>query len=209
MKVIVISSSGDSENEPLIANKMFAAGLKSFHIRKPKWSTRRLRQYVDKIDPTFHHRLVIHSHHNLALYYNLKGIHLTKKHRKHSFASGIMLRLLKLKNKNLTISTSMSRLTSLAEGNGKYDYVFLSPVFDSLSGKYQSGFTESTLKTSINKTKYKVIARGGVDIYSIEKVMDIGFSGMALYTSLWKNSDPLDMFNKIMSRCKELRLEID
>lgn len=209
MKLIVISPSGKHENETEIVTKLFESGLDTFHLRKPKYSTRQLSDYIKKIPRQFHNRIVIHSHHNLARKFNLKGIHLTKTHRIRRLKTWLSIKLLKAKNPTATISVSHRRLLSLFEDEEVYSYVFLSPIFDSLTSKYQSGFTEHSLRSAIQKTHHKVIARGGVDHTVIERVQTIGFEGMALYSSLWKKSNPVEEFNKVIQRCLDLGIKIE
>ena len=211
MKLIVISQQSQLEIEPYQVIKMFEQGLPTFHLRKPKFSTKQVQKYLDLIPEKYHKRIVIHSHHKLALKYDLKGVHLTKTHKKRPFKTRITLFRLRLKNKHLFLTASANRFSSLIEGdeNYQYDYVFLSPVFDSHSGKYHSGFTEQVLMNNIPKSQFDVIARGGVDISKIAKAKEIGFAGVAFYTGLWNEADPVLAFADIISRCKELGIKVE
>lgn len=204
MKIIVISSSGESETEPIIVTQLFENGLDIFHLRKPKFSTKQLKNYIESIPKGFHSRIVIHTHHKLARKFRLKGVHLTKTHKKRKFKTWFTLKMLKMKNPSLTVSTSFRTIASLFESEHSYDYVFLSPVFDSLTGKFQSGFSAHSLKAALARTQHKVIARGGIDINGIEKVKELGFEGFALYTAIWKSSNPVQQFIDIKERCREL-----
>ncbi len=211
MKLIVISSSSDIENEVQLITKLFEAGLETFHMRKHKLSTKRTKEFINQIPAHFHNRIVIHSHHKLARKYKLKGIHLTKSHKRKKFQTWLSLKLLKLKNPNIIITTSYNNIGQLFEKNSRYryDYVFLSPIFDSFSSKFQGGFTAHSLKSAIEKTESKVIARGGVAVSSIEKANEIGFKGLAFYSDIWKKKDPLGEFNKILERFEELKIPIE
>lgn len=209
MKIIVISNSEPIENETEIITKLFENGLETFHLRKPKYSTKQLKNYIKKIPAHFHNRIIIHSHHNLARKFDLRGIHITKAHRRKKIKTWLNLTLLKLKKPNAVVSTSHSRLSGLFEEDGKFDYVFLSPVFDSLSGRYQAGFTEQGLRSAVEKISFKVIARGGVDANCIEKAKNIGFAGIALFSSIWKKADPVFEFNKVAERCLSLGIKIE
>lgn len=78
--------------------------------------------------------------------------------------------------------------TVLAEG--KADYMFLSPVFDSRSKKgYVSAFApervESFLSSLPEDERRRVIALGGVDADNIAQCRDMGFGGAAMIGSLW------------------------
>lgn len=210
MKLIVISSSSSIENETMIVTRLFEAGLETFHLRKHKLSTRKTKEFISQIPVHFHNRIVIHSHHNLARKFNLKGIHLTKSHKKRKFSTWLTLKLIKLKNPNMIITTSYNSIGQILEPSKyNYAYAFLSPIFDSLSSKFQGGFTEHSLRSAIQKSKLKITARGGVDISAISKAQDIGFDGLAFYSSIWKKKDPLKEFNAIIEKFQELKIPIE
>lgn len=211
MKLIVISSSSTIENEAQIVTKLFEAGLETFHVRKHKLTTKKTKDFISQIPEHFHNRIIIHSHHNLARKFNLKGIHLTKSHKKNKFQTWLSLKILKLRNPNIIITTSYSNIGQLFEKNEHYNYayVFLSPIFDSFNSKFQGGFTSHSLKSAIEKTDLKIIARGGVDITTVEKANNIGFYGLAFYSSIWKKKDPIEEFNKIVEKFQELNIPIE
>ncbi len=208
MKLIVITPSEVLENEASHVTRMLEMGILNVHIRKPKLSTSEFRDYIQSIPEHFHDRLVIHSHHKLALAFNLKGIHITRLHKKRWFRLWLNRTLLKSRGKSFIQTGSFRKLASLYEEVPGYDYVFLSPIFDSLSGSFQGGFNEFSLTAALKKNPHKVIARGGISIDQIEKVRSIGFEGMALYSCLWKKKDPVGELAAILSKCKNLSIEI-
>lgn len=211
MKLIVISSSSEIENEAQIITSLFEAGLDHFHLRKHKLSTRKTRELLKAIPEHFHNRIIIHSHHNLARAFNLKGIHLTKSHIKRKYKTWFSIKLIQLKNPGIIITTSFSNIGQLFEKDHRYEYtyVFLSPIFDSLNSKFQGGFTEHSLKSAVSKTSFKIVARGGVDVNAIEKSSEIGFDGLAFYSSIWKKKNPLIAFNAIVEKFQELKIPIE
>jgi len=211
MKLVIISKSSIVENEAQIITQLFEAGLSSFHLRKSRMSTLRMRKIITQIPAHFHNRITIHSHHNLAFSFNLKGIHLTSKHKKNKLKTLLTIGLLKLKNPAIEITTSFKTLGELYEPKHQYNYnyVFLSPVFDSNTSKFQSGFPEYGLKTAIEKTHWNVIARGGINIANIEKTYKIGFKGLAFYSTLWTSDNPLVKFQKIIDKFQELNISIE
>jgi thiamine-phosphate pyrophosphorylase len=210
MKIIVLSpSTGDPTTEPALVVKLFELGLETFHLRKPRYSTNEMKEYLNKIPSQFHNRIVIHSHHRLCLHYSLKGIHLTRTHMKRKFRLWINLRLINMKRSRITISTSFRKLASLYEEENKYDYVFLSPIFDSISGKFQAGFNVHSLKAAISKTPFTIIARGGVDIQKMNKIQEVGFFGLTLNSSLWNSPDPITEFIRVLDELKRLNIPIE
>jgi len=209
MKLIVISSSKSFEKESQILTTLFEKGLQTLHLRKPRYSTPKLKRFLNNIPSKFHNRIIIHSHHNLALNFNLKGIHLTKKHKRQRFKTWFMLRILYKKKPDLLISTSYSKLADIAEAEKPYSYVFLSPIFDSETSKYQAGFTEHSLKSILNKSSYTVVARGGVDVCHIAKVNELGFSGLSINSSIWDKDDPVAFFNLFTAEFERLSIPIE
>ena len=211
MRLIIISSSSTLENEAQIITGLFEAGLETFHLRKHKLSTRKTKELIKSIPAHFHNRIVIHSHHKLAYKYKLKGIHLTKTHIKRKFRTWFKIKLIKLKNPEIVITTSYNNIGQILDLNQKYPYgyVFLSPIFDSLNSKFQGGFTEHSLKSAIQKSPLKIVARGGIDISVIEKGNNIGFNGLAFYSCIWKKKDPLAEFNMLIEKYQELKIPIE
>jgi thiamine-phosphate pyrophosphorylase len=212
MKLIVMSSSKTIENEAQIITKLFEAGLQTFHLRKQKLSTKAMKELLNKIPSHFRDRIIIHSHHNLALKFNLKGIHLTQSHlTKKKIKTWVITKILKLKNPKVVITASFNNVGQLYDNNHYYNYtyVFLSPIFDSLSSKFQGGFTERNLKVAIEKTSYNVIARGGVAINSIEKASAIGFKGLVFYSYLWQTKDPVAQFELVLKKFQDLQYPVE
>lgn len=210
MKIVVVSPSKTKENEISNAIKMLEAGLEAYHINKPKYSTKQMQAYIESIPKHFHGKLIIHSHHNLARKYNLQGVHYTKKHLERNFRNWWREKMLRLSSSHFIKTTSHGKLSSIYdEQKINFDYVFLSPIFDSITGKYQSGFYEDSIIAAIKKTGKKVIARGGIDITRIEKVNELGFYGMALYSCLWDKENPAEEYLKVVRRCKELWIAVE
>lgn len=210
MKVVIISESKVIENEHDIIRRLFEAGLDTYHLRKPRMRTVQLEEFIQKIPKQFHNRLIIHSHHRLAAKYNLQGVHYTRLHLEKTFRNWWRERKLRLANRKLVRTTSYNKLSSLYDTSDiAFDYVFLSPIFDSITGKYQSGFYEDSIRAAIQKTGLKIVARGGIDVSRIEKVHELGFYGMALYTCVWKAEDPVEEYLKIVRRCRELGIKVE
>jgi thiamine-phosphate pyrophosphorylase len=210
MKLIIISSSDHLENEASVVTRLFDAGLETFHLRKHKLSTRKTREFLKAIPAHYHNRIVLHSHHRLAFKFKLKGIHLTRTHKRKKYTSLLRLWLLRLRQPDLVVTTSFSNIGSLFETHPfNFSYVFLSPVFDSLQSKFQSGFTEHSLKSALSKTSIPVVARGGVDLSAIQKAKDLGFHGLAFYSTIWDKKDPVAEFNNAAKRFGELNIKVE
>lgn len=204
MKLIVISPSEEKKDEIANVIKLLEMGLEEFHLRKPKMSTGKMREYIKSIPAHFHNRIIIHSHHHLALEFDLLGLHITRVHSKKWFRLWFTGLRLSLKGKTIVRTASFRKLSSLYEEKNVYNHVFLNPVFDSLSGKFQSGFNEFSLQAALQKTPHKVVARGGIDKDKIEKVKALGFYGLAFYSAVWKKPDPEKAFIEILEKFREV-----
>ncbi|MBI35472.1 MAG: hypothetical protein CMP67_08940 [Flavobacteriales bacterium] len=206
MKTIVLSPQKSIENETDIVVRLFELGLTSFHLRKPHYTKQKMRSYLEKIPSVYHNRIIIHSHHRLAKKYNLKGIHLSSKNRKSSFKNWLNIKSLKRKKPFLRVSTSFTSISELNTYNDLYDYVFLSPIFDSTSKKnYQSGFKEYSLTSATQRSNYNVVALGGVDFENIKKAFNMGFWGCAFLNTIWSSENPSEKFKQLKSKCNEFK----
>lgn len=128
------------DSEIGILLNMFEQGLETYHVRKKTFSTRQLKNSLDEIPVKYHNRIVIHSHHELALQYNLRGIYISRSHKKRKIRLWLMEKWLKFRRSGLTISTTIRNLEDIIDVLPRYNYIFLSPVFDSLSGNFQAAF---------------------------------------------------------------------
>lgn len=208
MRTIVVSESSEFDGEIETIHELFDAGLDNFHIRKPKMSTKGMERFLRKIDAQYRDRIVIHSHHELCVKSKIGGIHLTQRHRKKNVLSNwIKMKWVKYKRPDIRISTSFHNISSVLRFDAQYSYVFLSPIFESISKVgYRNTFNEESLRDALQKTSYEVIAMGGVNIDKIDKVKDFGFKGFALLGGLWQTENPVETFKKIKAKCQQIEV---
>lgn len=206
MKVVVLSPQNPVKKEIETLISLFEEGLSIYHLRKPHYSQKKLKSYLEKIPKEFHNRIVIHSHHKLAIKYNLKGIHLSSAERKRKLRAWFTIKSVKRKNPWITVSTSFHAISDLDSYNDLFDYVFLSPVFDSISKKdYQSGFKEFTLTSATQRSNYNVVALGGLNESNIHKAFNMGFWGCAFIGTIWTSEKPAETFKQLRSSCKSYK----
>lgn len=209
MKLVLISPVGRKDSELPVLLNMFERGLQTYHLRKTKFSTKELRNFIAEIPEKYHNRIVIHTHHELMMKFNLKGVYISRSHKKRKYRTWLRLRWFRLRKRKLQISATIRSIESLLDHDSKYDYVFLSPVFDSLSGNFQAGFTEHDLKNALRNTKYCTFARGGISLDTIQKAHELGFKGVALYSGIWKTPNPLQEFIKVKEKFAELKIPME
>lgn len=210
MKLVVITQSQKSETEIAAIIQMFESGLSTLHIRKNRFSTKELEEYIKEIPEYFHNRIIIHSHHRLALKYNLKGFHFTSTHLKKKFHLWWNTKMIYIRKPNLIKSISFRRLSELyLEQKVKTDYCFVGTMFHNVSGELYSGFYPETVEAALTKSGKKIYARGGINEKSVELAYKLGFHGIALYGHLWNSTAPFTKYIEFIRYCKEKNIPID
>lgn len=180
MDLIVISDPQSVDNEADIINQLFDAGLTRFHLRKPEWNIQQCIHLLQGIDQAFHTNIALHQHHMLTDDFNIKRLHYPERYR-------VNLGVIKWndqKQKDYVLSTSIHHLAEIPLLD-EFEYVFFSPVFNSLSkpgyqGQLQKGFV---LKKTDQQPK--VIALGGVDKTNLKKAIKMNFDGVAILGAVW------------------------
>jgi thiamine-phosphate pyrophosphorylase len=196
MELIVISPPTTATHEVAVVTEMLAAGLARFHVRKPAWEQAEMAAYLAEIPRQYHAQLVLHSHHALVAAMGLGGAHLTAASR----AAGTIPRL----RAGQTLSTSFHSLAEIRQHRRRYDYVFLSPVFDSISkDNYGAAFDLIEVAAALRGLREpatfapRVLALGGVDAARLAAVRQVGFAGAALLGAIWQSPDPVAAFRRV------------
>lgn len=176
MKLIVISNPTPVNKEIQIITSLFEEGLEYFHLRKPTLSSDQLLDFLEEIPSHYHNRIVVHRSNPLFKNYKLRGYHFSRKYG--SFNEEL--------NYN---STSFHTLEQLTDNQLPYQYVFLSPVFPSISKKghapvYQQNELSHFFQTK--KIHAEVIALGGVNLNNALIALKTGFQGVAVLGHLWE-----------------------
>lgn len=186
--IIIITSEEFIQNEAEIINELFQEGLDLLHIRKPFINSEEMEDFIQKINPEFHHQLVLHSHHQLAEYFDVSRLHFRKIDRQKGLHQSF---------KDKIISTSVHDIEIFNELNRNWEYAFISPVFPSISKK---GYGEnSNILNDIKKrsnSNVKLIALGGINDKNVNKVFDNQIDGVALLGAIWESKEPLNIFKK-------------
>ena len=209
MKLIVFSNHNGLHSEPKQVVRMFEHGLDTLHLRKPKLSSKDLVEYLELIPSEYHDRIVIHSHHKLAKKFNLKGVHFSKVHRDKSYNTKLKYLSFRLRFGNILITRSCHKIYKLQENIDRYAYVFLSPMFETISKKSHSGlFSERHIKKALATTIRKVYALGGVDESKFKELNDLGFEGVALLGAIWDtDQEPFNAYLSATEAMKNLERE--
>lgn len=193
MKLIVISNPINIDNEHAIVSSLFENGLEYFHLRKPEFTYNELETYIQSIPQQYRNKVVLHSHHQLAVEYKLKGIHYTYKNPYQGSDHF---------PKEMHRSASLHSLKEIENAAPVFQYLFISPVFDSISkADHKTQIDKAALKLFLqreDKTS-EIIALGGINSDTIAEAADMGFDGMALLGSIWMSHEPIASFKLLLS----------
>lgn len=184
MKWIVITSPNFLQGEATFIPRLFDHGVDLLHLRKPGASMEAFRQLLDEIPHEWHNRIVLHSHFELASMYNLHGVHLN--HRCPQAPEGF----------DKSISCSCHSLEEVEQNKPLKNYVFLSPIFDSISKEgYGAAFSPEVLRNAASKQiiDYKVVALGGIEASHINALKEWHFGGAAFLGDIWNRINDKDV----------------
>ena len=157
--------------ESVFISRLLASGVDIVHLRKPGATAEECAKLLDGLTSDDRRRIVIHDFFELAEPYGLKGIHLNA--RRSTVPDGY----------EGHVSRSCHSLEEVKRYKDACDYVFLSPIFDSVSKQgYASAFTDETLKQASSEgiIDRKVVALGGVTPDKISYLRQLGFGGAAM-----------------------------
>lgn len=180
MKLIVITTPTFFIEEDKILTTLFEEGLDYLHLRKPDTAPMFSERLLTLIPEQYRKRIVTHDHFYLKEEFNLMGIHLN--HRNPNPPE----------NYRGHISCSCHSLEEVKSRKIPCNYVFMSPIFDSISKQnYLSTYSAEEIRQAskdgiIDK---KVIALGGIDAGNIPLIKDYGFGGAAILGDLWNRFD--------------------
>ena len=171
MLKIAITKPNAVDGEDAIIRHLLANGFDIVHLRKPDADICYCRYLLQQLSPSERKRVVIHDYYLLYEEYSLRGFHI---------------------NKNLTSypadyqgtrTRSCHSFDEVVRYKPECDYLFLSPIFDSISKSgYHSNFShDELLNASINGViDNKVIALGGVTFDKLPYLHSLRFGGVAM-----------------------------
>lgn len=176
MKLIVVTAPTFFVEEDKIITALFEEGLDILHLRKPETPAMYSERLLTLIPQKYHKRIITHEHFYLQEEFSLMGIHLNTRNPKepHDYSGHI--------------SCTCHSLDEVRNKKHFYDYLFLSPIYNSITKTgVTSGFTAEELRQA-EKSKIidsKVMALGGITSDNILEIKDYGFGGAVIMGDLW------------------------
>ena len=175
MRVIVITDPEFLPGEAEAVTALLDAGAWRVHVRKPGAHAEDVSALLDVVPERYYSRISLHDCHDLALRYGLGGVHLNSRNPvPPSGFAGL-------------VSRSCHSFSELSEYLSTCDYLFLSPIFNSISKwGYSSHFSLEDIKSNSGIVNDRVFALGGVSADNIGLLPDVGFGGAAVLGYIWE-----------------------
>lgn len=189
MLILITSEENNStEKEQLI--HFFENGLPLLHVRKPGMTEEGLKSWLFQFEEKYHPKMVLHQHFFLAEVFPVKGIHLKEsfRNKKQDLAQYIE----RFQSKGFTVSSSFHDPEKVKSEASAFDYIFLSPVFTSVSKKGYKGQI-----FNVENLPHKIIALGGIEKEKISKAKELGFKGVAVLGAIWTAENKVQAFTEI------------
>ena len=196
MRIIVISAPDFLPGEAEAVTALLEAGAWRVHVRKPAAGSDSIARLLEHIPAALYSRISLHDHHELAARFGVGGVHLNSRNPSVPDGFGGM------------VSRSCHSIAELSQYSSVCDYMFLSPIFDSISKSgYVSRFSLEEIRRRIVAGSdvatarmdvmssdgncrpvdwERVFALGGVCPDNIRLLEETGFGGAAVLGYLWE-----------------------
>ncbi len=209
MKLVVFSKPESIDLEHLHVNKLFNLGMDEFVLRKPTWTDKDIKEFLEMIEEEFHDQIYVCDRVDVLIDMNVKGIHFSN-----AFYDGFsqqekedMHSKLNEEERKCSISAHSSGEWELR--SGKFDQIYLCPIFESISkpgyiGSWDHNWIKDQIQVENSKTKESLIALGGISSNRISEVEEMGFDGIGVLGAIWNNTEKtVDNFLSLKSKIKK------
>ena len=175
---------------------LLEAGAWRVHVRKPAAGSDSIARLLEEFPQCYRSRLSLHDHHELAENCGVGGVHLNSRNPSAPDGFGGL------------VSRSCHSISELSQYGPVCDYMFLSPIFDSISKSgYTSRFSLEEIRRRIvagsdvatarmdvmssdgncrSVDWGRVFALGGVCPDNVRLLEDVGFGGAAVLGYIWE-----------------------
>jgi thiamine monophosphate synthase len=183
-KLIVVTHPGHLNGEIEICKELFDSGLERLHVRKYKWAEGEIVKWLKHFSKDELKRMTVHHQPGIFEIMDLGGLHMR-------YSNDLEF----AKRPDQTFSCSVHTWDEAKEALDHCDYVFISPVFDSIS-KFAYKQNSDLLKVPANLTDQKIFALGGIHNHNIGKIYEMGYYGAVVLGYIWNNTEEaIENFN--------------
>ena len=188
MKIIAITTPKIISDDGYIIRGLLDNGVDIVHLRKPESTIDECRRLLSNLGEEYRARIVVHDYPELYYEFSLRGVHINKNiGTLPDGYDGLRTR-------------SCHSFEEVVRYKDECDYLFLSPIFDSISkAGYHSAFDECSLRqASISGViDSRVIALGGVTFNKIDYLKNLNFGGVAMSGAIYS----VDAVDGLKSAC--------
>jgi thiamine-phosphate pyrophosphorylase len=98
------------------------------------------------------------------------------------------------------LSASFHGWEEIRETENQFDYLFISPVFDSISKKGYEACIDLEQAIGVKKQLgfTKIVGLGGVAANNLASLEDYGLDGAALLGTIWQSANPEKAFEAVV-----------
>jgi len=180
-----------------VVEKVFKGGCKWLMVREKDLARQDLIKLVNKIVDvagSYKATVIVNNDFETAVACDADGVHLT------AAASISNVRRIIGSDKMIGVSAHSLEETLKAEREGA-DYVTLSPIFKSISKKFDTRqpLGVNRLRDIVNKVSIPVIALGGINAENAKLCIEAGAAGVALLGYVMAAGDPCEAVAKLTS----------
>lgn len=176
MIFIAITSPKMDNNDAYLIKTLLEKGVDIIHLRKPDATICECRKLLNELTNEQRAKIVIHDYLELYNEFSLKGIHINRN------IANIPIGYNGFKTR------SCHTFDEIKSYKNEYDYLFLSPIFDSISKVgYKSSFSKEELEKASEEgiIDEKVVALGGVTFDVIPYLKELNFGGVAMLGGIY------------------------
>lgn len=179
MRLIAVSIAEIIDEDAQIIASLLDSAVDIVHLRKPCAGADSLRAILCKLSSEHRSRIVVHDYPELYTEFSLLGVHVNRN-------------IPSLGDDYTGLRTrSCHSLDEIVRYKQEYDYLFLSPIFDSISKVgYTSQFSHDELlrASSMGIIDSRVVALGGVTPDKIAYLEQLGFGGAAMSGAIYSTA---------------------
>ena len=196
-KVVVITEPVFWRGEVDALRLLLQLGVTYIHLRKPGATEEDMRTFLSSFSFEEKQKMVLHDYPNLAQEFCCGGIHHNS--RNCSVPSGWKGRL----------SRSCHTISEVKQHKCNYDYLFLSPIFDSISKQnYRQSFSKEELEVArkVGVIDDSVLALGGMTQERLSEIFLLGFGGAVFLGDIWRKKRSPDFVSYVQTIIKSSQL---
>lgn len=177
MLKIAITQPTAIDGEAAAIQRLLAEGFDIVHLRKPDADIRYCRELLRQLTAIERGKIVIHDYFELYEEFTLRGVHINRNitHLPNGYCG--------------SRTRSCHSFEEIIRYKPTHDYLFLSPIFDSLSKRgYCSAFSHADLQKASDEgvIDERVIALGGVTPDKFSYLESLHFGGVAMLGAIWQ-----------------------